>query len=118
MEVAEGCRIFDPPGGAMSDRTKKLVSLRARTNYDLLVLVQRELDRGFALADVAASRNSPHFARAEKGYATVQAMLPKIAGMSQGDRGQIEARVKELRSRLDQIRDYANVRPYPASFAS
>jgi hypothetical protein len=33
----------------MSDRTKKLVSIRHRTDHDLLILVSRELDRGFAL---------------------------------------------------------------------
>ena len=80
----------------------------------MLVLVQRELDRGFALVDVATSRNSPLFAQAEKAITTATAMLR----ISQGDRVQIEARLKELRSRLDQMPAYANLRPYPASFAS
>jgi hypothetical protein len=102
----------------MSDRTEKLVALRARTDHDLLVLVQRELDRGFTLVDVATSRNSPLFARAEKAIATATAMLPRISGLSQCDRVQIEARLKELRSRLDRIPPYANLRSYPASFAS
>jgi hypothetical protein len=84
----------------------------------LLVLVSRDLDRGFALVDVATSRNSPLFAQAEKAIATATAMLPRISDVSQSDRVQIEARVNELRSRLDQIPVYANVRPYPASFAS
>jgi len=98
----------------MSERTQKLVSIRRRTDHDLLVLVQRELDRGFALVDVATSRNSPLFAQADKAIATATAMLR----MSQGERVQIEARLKELRFRLDQIPAYANVRPYAASFAS
>ena len=102
----------------MSDRTTKLVALRARTNHDLLVLVQRDLARGFALVDVATSRNSPLFAQAERAMAMATAMLPRISGVSQGDRVQIETRLKELRCRLDQIPAYANVRPYPASFAS
>jgi len=33
----------------MSDRTRKLVSIRHRTDHDLLVLVSREFDQGFAL---------------------------------------------------------------------
>ena len=101
----------------MSDRTKKLVALRARTNHDLMVLLQRELDRGFALVDVATSGNSPLYAQAERAIATATAMLPRISAMSQYDRVQIETRLKELRSRLDQILS-ANMRPYPASFAS
>jgi hypothetical protein len=100
--------------GAMSERTQKLVSIRRRTDHDLLVLVQRELVRGFALADVATSRNSLLFAQAEKTITTAAAMLR----MGHGDRVQIEVRLKELRSRLDQIPAYANVRPYAASFAS
>jgi hypothetical protein len=102
----------------MSDRTRKLVALRARTNYDLLVLVQREIHRGLALVDVATTRNSPLFAQAEKAFAAAAAMFPRISGMSQDDQVQIEARLKELRSRLDQMPAYANLRPYPASFAS
>jgi hypothetical protein len=99
----------------MSNHTKKLVALRARTNHDLLVLVQRGLDRGFALVDVATSRNSSLFAQAEKAIATATAMLPRISDMNQGDRAQIETRLKELRSRLEQIPAYANVRPYPVA---
>jgi hypothetical protein len=33
----------------MSDRTTKLVSIRNRTDHDLLILAQRELDRGLTL---------------------------------------------------------------------
>ncbi len=47
----------------MSSNTQKLRFLRARTDMDLTVLVQRELDRGLALVEVAATRNSPVFAR-------------------------------------------------------
>jgi hypothetical protein len=102
----------------MSDRTQKLVSIRHRTDQDLLVLVQRELDRGFVLVDVATNRNSPLFAQAEKAFATAAAMFPRISGMSQGDGVRIGARLKELRSRLDQLPAYANVQRYPASVAS
>ena len=50
----------------MGERTRKLLTLRARTDHDLLILVNRELDHGYALLDVATTRNSSLFAQAEK----------------------------------------------------
>jgi hypothetical protein len=102
----------------MGERTRKLLTLRARTDHDLLVLVNRELDRGFALLDVATTRNSPLFAQAEKALAAATAMLPRIAGLSADDRRRIEAKVKQLRSRMEEVPAYANLRSYPASVAS
>jgi hypothetical protein len=87
----------------MSDRTRKLVSIRHRTDHDLIVLVSRELDRGLALVDVATTRTSPLFAQAEKAYHTVEAILPRISDLSEEDRLHLESRLKELRSRLDQV---------------
>ncbi len=103
----------------MGERTRKLLTLRARTDHDLLVLVNRELDRGFALLDAAATtRNSSLFAQAEKAFEAATAILPKIAGLSADDRQRIEAKVEQLRSRMDEVPAYANVRSYPASMAS
>ena len=102
----------------MGERTRKLLTLRARTDHDLLVLVNREMDRGFALVDAATTRNSPLFAQAEKAFATATAMLPRISGLSVDDRQRIEAKVKQLRSRMDEVPAYANLRSYPASMAS
>lgn len=102
----------------MSDRTQKLVALRARTDHDLLILVHRELDRGMALVAVAATRTSPHFAQAEKAFATGRALFLRISGLTSDDRVRIEARLKDLRTRLDQVPAFAKVRAYPASFAS
>ena len=101
----------------MSDRTKKLVSIRQRTDHDLLVLVSRELDRGFALVDVATTSTSPLFAQAEKAYKTAMAILPRISGISLGDRFRIESGLKELRSRLDRVPVFAKVERYTASVA-
>jgi hypothetical protein len=42
----------------------------------------------------------------------------KLCGLSDGDRLRIEAKLDELRSRLDEVPVYANVRSFPASFAS
>ena len=102
----------------MGERTRKLLTLRARTDHDLLVLVNRELDRGFALLDVATTRNSPLFAQAERALATTTAMLPRISCLSAEERLGIEAKVRQLRSRMDQVAAYVSVRSYPASVAS
>lgn len=102
----------------MSTNTQKLRVLRSRTDHDLLILVQRELDRGFALVDVATTRNSALFAQAEKAYQTANLLLPRISGLIEEDRQGIEAKVKQLRSRMDRVPVYANVRPCPASVAS
>ena len=102
----------------MGERTRKLLTLRARTDHDLLVLVNRELDRGFSFLDAATTRNSPLFAQANEAFATAIAMFPRIAGVSADDRQRIEAKVKGLRSRMDEVPAYANVGSYPASMAS
>ena len=102
----------------MSDRTRKLVSIRHHTDHDLLILVSRELDRGFALVDVATTRSSPLLAQAEKAYDTARAILPRIADLSEGDRLHLESRLKELRVRLDQVATFAKAEPYSMAFAS
>ena len=102
----------------MSDRTRKLVSIRHHTDHDLQVLVSRELDRGFALVDVLTARTSPLFAQAEKAYGTARAILPRIADLSEGDRLHLESRLSELRVRLDQVAAFAKAEPYSMAFAS
>jgi len=106
------------PEEGMSDRTRKLVSIRHRTDHDLLVLVSRELDRGFALVDVATTRTSPLFNQAEKAFAMATALLPTISDLSEGDRLHLELRLKEFRIRLDQVATCAMVERYMASVAS
>jgi hypothetical protein len=102
----------------MGERTRKLLTLRARTDHDLLVLLNRELDRGFALLDAATTRKAPLFVQAEKAFARASSMLSRVAGASAEDRQRIEAKVEGLRSRMDQIPACANVGSYPASMAS
>jgi hypothetical protein len=102
----------------MSDRTRKPVSIRNKTDHDLLILVQRELDRGLTLVDLANTRTSPLFAQVEKAYDTVRTILPRMSGLSEGDRLHMVLRLKGLRVRLDQVPAYANVRSNQASFAS
>jgi hypothetical protein len=102
----------------MSTNTKKLAVLRSRTDHDLLILVRRELDRGFTLVDVAASRNSPMYAKALKAYETAESLLPRITELSHEDRARLHSQLKELRQRIDMVPAYANVRTYMTSFAS
>ena len=53
----------------------KLADLRTKTDRELLTLIQRELDRGLALADVAANRESAFYGAAEKAYRKVVTLL-------------------------------------------
>jgi hypothetical protein len=96
----------------------KLAELRARTDRELLTLIQRELDRALTLADVAANRESAFYGEAEKAYRKVITLLPKAPDMRRGERARIETTVKELRFRLDQVTAVAKVERHPASFAS
>ena len=102
----------------MSSNTQKLRIIRSRTDRDLLVLVQHELDRGCTLVNLATSNNSPLFAQAVKAHGSAAALLGEIAGLSDNDRGQLESRIHALQSRLDSVPAYANLRGYQASAAS
>ncbi len=102
----------------MSTNTQKLRVLRARTDFDLVALVQRELDRAMNLLNAASTRQSPLYAQAVKAHCTAAALLPRIAGLSQDDRLRIEGKAAELRSRLDLVPVYANVGSYCSAVAS
>ncbi len=102
----------------MSERTQKLLTLRARTDHDLLVIVEKELARGFSFLDSAITRLSPNFSRAEKARETATALLPRMSKLSADERLRIEARARELRCRLDQVPSNANFRSFPTSVAS
>ena len=72
----------------MSSNTQKLAILRRRTDQDLVVLIQRELDRGLLSIVVAGSRNSPFFADAMQAHRTAAALWAKVSGAGQADRAQ------------------------------
>jgi hypothetical protein len=67
-------------------------------------IIHMELDRGLALANVAATEQSVFCLQAEKIYAGVKALLPKISGMDEHGRAELEARVRDLGMALDLIR--------------
>ena len=103
---------------SISDRTKKLALLRARTDHDLLILVSRELDRGLALVAVATTRSAPVFAQAVKAHDTAAAVLPRIGWLSDGDRLRLESKLEELLFRLDQVAVVCERAIIPISVAS
>ena len=96
----------------------KLAELRAKTDRELLVLIQRELDRALVLADVAANRESAFYGEAEKAYRSVIALLTKATDVRRVERARIEAAVKELRFTLDQVPAPGREQRRSASFAS
>ena len=96
----------------------KLAELPARTDRELLVLIQRELDRALPLADVAVNRESAFYGDAETGYRKVLTLLPEAPDMRRGERARIEATMKELRLKLDQIPAGGRAQRHSASFAS
>ena len=98
--------------------TRKLASLRAKTDQELLVLIERELDRALTLADLATNRESGFYGEAENAYRSVITLLPKVPNIRENERARIEAAVKELRFRLDQVAAGARAQGYRASFAS
>src|SRR5215467_8618537 len=102
----------------MSSNTQKLRVLRARTDHDLLILICRELDRGLLLVNVAATRNSPLFGEAQRAWETASNLLPRVSTLSEDARLLLEAKLKELRARLDGSPVYADARAYPATVAS
>src|SRR4051812_16635252 len=79
----------------------KLEELRSKTDRELLILIQQELDRALTLADVAAHKTSAFHEEASKAYRKVVTLLLKTPDMGQQDRMRIEARLKELRLLLD-----------------
>lgn len=83
--------------------TSKLAELRAKTDRELLLVIRVELERGLALANVAATKGSALYARAERTYTRVKSLLPTAYGVSREERGRLEAQLRELRVTLDGV---------------
>jgi hypothetical protein len=92
----------------------KLAELRARTDWELAVLIPRELERALTMVD----REPALGFEAEKVYRKMAALLPRAPGMGRAADARIAARLKELRFRLDRASARANAPRRPASFAS
>ena len=81
----------------------KLAKLRAKTDRELSILIRKELDRGLALANVAAAKGSPFHAQAEGAFDRAIALLPAIPNLRPSDRSKLEAALNELRATLDAL---------------
>lgn len=103
----------------MSSMSKeaKLATLRAKTDREVLVLIRKELDRGLALANVAAAKGSPSHAHAEEAFDMAKALLPTIPNLRQRDRLKLEVLLKALRTTLD-ARPERNALQYGAGSGS
>ena len=83
--------------------TSKLTELRRKTDRELPVIIQRELERGLILAGVAASKASPLYAKADKIYSKMKTLLPTLARADQSERTRLESKLQELRVALDRV---------------
>jgi hypothetical protein len=81
--------------------TPKLIELRQKTDRELPLMLQREVERGLILASVAATKKSPLYAKADKIYSKMKTLLPTLDGMDQGERSRLESKLHELRTALD-----------------
>ena len=68
-----------------------------------VALVNTELDRGIAMANVAATSQSLFYAPAEEVYVQVSTRLPKISGLTFDDRLALKTRVTDLRMALELV---------------
>ena len=84
-------------------RESKLFELRRKTDQELLILVQRELDRGLTLADVATTKDSRLYAQAQRAYQMANAWLTVISGLNRDERRKLELKLEELWTALDRL---------------
>jgi len=66
-------------------------------------MVNTELDRGIAMANVAATSQSVFYTQAEEVYVQVKTLLPKISGLSWDDHTALETKVTDLRMALELV---------------
>src|SRR5215475_8365948 len=96
----------------MSTNTQKLRILRSRTDHDLIMLVRREIERGLMLVDSPIVRNSPRFVQAQRAISTAASLLPRISALTPDERVQMDAQIRQIRSRLDEVPLSAEVQSY------
>jgi hypothetical protein len=81
----------------------KLAELRARTDRDLVRILNADLERALVLASVAASRHSVFRAQAEAMYTRAKTLLPQLSEVSASERAELEAKQKELGMALELV---------------
>ncbi len=75
----------------------KLEQLRAKTDRELVALIDRELERGLNLARSV----DEHWAAAEKVSTEARQLLPKVYNL--GERLRLEHKLRVLHERLDAL---------------
>ena len=93
----------------------KLAELRARTDRDLVGILHADLERGLALAGVAATRHSIFRAQAEEMYTRARTLLPKLSGLTADELAPLEANLKELAMALDLVPGTMDLEEEPAA---
>jgi hypothetical protein len=81
----------------------KLEELRARTDRDLVRILNADLERGLALASVAATGHSVFRFQAEALYTRAKILLPQLSGAAADELAELQARLKELGMALDLV---------------
>jgi hypothetical protein len=82
-----------------------------------LPMLNTELDRGIAMASVAATPQSVFYTQAEEVYTQVRTLLPKISGLSRADHTALSAKVTDLRMALELVPG-ATGRPLPPNVSA
>lgn len=81
----------------------KLAELRARTDRDLVRILNVDLERGLALANVAAGKHSVFRSQAEAIYNRARALLPRLSRLTAAEQKDLETKLKELGMALDLV---------------
>jgi hypothetical protein len=81
----------------------KLAELRARTDRDLVRILNADLERSLALASVAATRHSVFRSQAEAIFTRAKVLLPNLSGLTPDELAQLEGKLKELSMLLDLV---------------
>lgn len=68
-----------------------------------LPMINTELDRGIAMANVAATLESVFYEQAEEVYVQVKTVLPKLAGLTLADEAALQTKVTDLRMALELV---------------
>jgi hypothetical protein len=80
-------------------------------------MVNTELDRGIAMANVAATAESVFYEQAEEVYVKARTLLPRISGLSSDDRIALRTRVTDLRMALELVPGATERKLPPSVFA-
>jgi len=92
----------------------KLAELRARTDRDLVRILNADLERSLALASVAATKRSVFRSQAEAMYTRAKTLLPKLSGLTADEQARLEAKLKELAMALDLVPGTMDLEEDPA----